>query len=88
MPLTRIHVNHQTASLPNTLKVIFKQKYEAIPITALPMHNALKFLLSTPDSFKPDTYSPIDVVVSKFGIYLKSKFVSSPSPCVLFSTIT
>jgi hypothetical protein len=26
--------------------------------------------------------------VSKFGIYLKSKFVSSPSPCVLFSTIT
>jgi hypothetical protein len=26
--------------------------------------------------------------VSKFGIYLKSKFVSSPSPCVLFSIIT
>ncbi len=57
-------------------------------MNALAIINALKFLLSTPDSFKLDTYSPIGVVVSKFGIYLKSKFVSSPSPWVLFSTMT
>jgi len=76
----QFHVAHQLPSLPMILNVVFKQKYETMPITALPKHNALRFLLSTPDSFKPDTYSPIDVVVSKFGIYLKSKFVSSPSP--------
>jgi hypothetical protein len=66
--------------LPITLKVVCKQKYETKPRTALPINSALRFLLSTPDPFKPDTYSPIAVVVSNLGIYLKSKFVSSPSP--------
>jgi len=78
--MARLHVTHHAPTLPIILKVVCKQKYETMPRAALPIHNALRFLLSTPDFFRPDTYSPIEVVVSKLGMYLKSKFVSSPSP--------
>ncbi len=59
------------------------------PTTVNAISNVLRFRLSMPGSLSfLSCISPWVVVVWKSGMYLKSKFVSAPRPCVLFSTIT
>jgi hypothetical protein len=77
--LDQTHENHPLNCL-TTPKLVFTRRKEINPINALPITKAFKFLLSTPESCKPETYSPIEVVVSRFGMCLKSKVVSSPRP--------
>jgi hypothetical protein len=86
------HIRHKRENqhpliLPTIPKTIFRQKYETTPMNPVAISRVLKSPLPTPDSFKLETYSPFGVV-SKFGIYFKSKFVSSPRPWVLSSTMT
>lgn len=55
--------------------------------TPKPVSNALKFLRSIPGCFSPvPSESPIFVSVLNSGMYLKSKTLVSPKPC-LFSTM-